>query len=852
MKKTLLWTAIFLLAAKATAIETKQPSAPPVGKLSGKPFHQAGIEDIDSKNFPDLIKSFDYPKASIGDMIKVMSHLTGINFIIDPSVTGNISIVAPSPITVAEAFQAFLSALSIHGFALVRSGAFWKIISAEKASQDNVQVYTGDYFPDADQYITKIFKLKHTNVKSLEVHLKQFLTKDKHKVIFYPEANTIIVSDYGSSIEKISRIIKELDIPDVNNLVEVVTIKHAPAMDLAGKLRILISQATISSMRQTRRFKSSSKPGSGLISNLKGNSSGVSAIIPDERTNSVIISGTKEGIEKIKSLIKKLDFYIDPQIAGGIFVYYVKHGVAKDIATTLNNILNPKISTGKGKKNTPRSQRFRNPVGYQGLFGSTGIKNDIGITEDENTNSLLVTASKHDYNILKGILSKIDIPKNQVFIKTIIMDISAENNLNWDISMYKFLERGSGSELLPRIGFSSLGIQDLLSLGNESILNFGSGNLVDVNLPSSLSQFLPQTQAGRSSSEDSGSNTQPPASLDKAFKIPSILSLIKVLKVQNEGNILSTPQIIAIDNEESSIRVGLDAPVSETSQVNNAGLTTTSQVRKDVFTELTITPRINPDGQSVRLNINQKINSLSQTSTGPQSLVENAVTIVKREIKTNVILNNEETAVIGGLMSDEEQDVVKKVPILGDIPILGWLFKSSSREKKKKNLVVFITPKIIKNSADYRNLMRDKIDERIDFIKKFMGGEDIHHQQIQRILSEQPADDMPVEANSSGRFQTAPLPKEMPFKEMPFENEEDLEPAADPLSENSLPPVTESETHTVEESIPSEEFTQVEESSTATFPKDPLLEPSTLDTFDNTSDNNDTSLLQTPQTQEEE
>ena len=316
----------------------------PKGKVSGLPFHFSNIEDIDSKNFPDKIKSFDYPNAKISDIVKAMSNLTGLNFIVDPSIKGSISIIAPSPITVAEAFQAFLSALAVNGYSLVRSGAFWKVVSAEKASRDNIQIYTGEYFPEADHFITKIFKLKHTNVKNLEIHLKQFLTEKKHKVIFYETANTIIVSDYGSTIEKISQIIKELDVPDVNNLVEVIPVKYAPALDIASKLQILISRKT--SSRSIR----SNKPGSNLMAFSKSGRTGVSAIIPDERTNSVVIAGSKDGIKKARNLIKKLDFYINPQIAGGIFVYYVKHGKAEAIEKTLNTILNPTSVSSKGKR----------------------------------------------------------------------------------------------------------------------------------------------------------------------------------------------------------------------------------------------------------------------------------------------------------------------------------------------------------------------------------------------------------------------------------------------------------------------------------------------------------------------
>ncbi len=704
------------------------------GAVSGIPLNEAFIDDIDSENFPDVIKSFDYPNANIADIVKAMSKLTGINFIIDPNIKGKISIVAPSPITVAEAFQAFLSALSINGYALVRSGAFWKVISADKASRDNVQVYKGEYFPDVDQYITKIFKLKHANVKVLEKHLKQFLSDKNSKALFYEEANTIIVSDYGATIEKVSQIIKELDIPNVHTQLEVVPIKHATAVDLTNKLYLLINNRTSS-----RRFSSTTRqrPGSNLISSSQANTSGVSALIPDERTNSIIISGTNDGILKVKNLIKKLDIKFDSQAAGGIFVYYVKYGIAADIEKTLNSILQTPKTTGK---NAPRNiQRF----GLHTLFGSSGgMQDTIKVSHDKNTNSLLITAKRHHYQILKSILDKIDIPKNQVFIKTIIMDLNAEDNFTWDITTYKFLtdKKGELSGLLPRIGFSSHSFGDLMKQpGNESIFGFGT-NFVNVGSALPLLGLLKDFKnVGAMASEK---NILEGKDMTEGLQIPSLMSFVNMLKTKSGGNILSTPQIIAIDNEPSSISVGVNAAVGITQAPQSAGPNNVyyqpNQIRQDVFTTLKITPYINPDGKSVRMQIEQKIDSLSLTNDGPKNLADTSRTVTKREIKTNIILNDQETAVLGGLMHDEEMDTVNKIPILGDIPILGWLFSSKKRDKKKKNLIVFITPKIIKTAQDKTDILRDQVDQRVEFIKTFMNNKDPNQAEVQKILSQTP------------------------------------------------------------------------------------------------------------------
>lgn len=689
----------------------------PKGRVSGLPFSKSRIEQIDSSNFPDMIKSFDYPNAEIKDIIKAIGHLTGINFIVDPNVKGKISIVAPSPITVAEAFQAFLSALSIHGYALVRSGAFWKIIPASQAASDNVQVYQGAYFPDSDQYITKVFKLKHTSVTELEKHLKLFLSGGSKKrgggttkMVISEDTNSIIVTDYGSAIDKLSQIIKILDVPSQNNLLEVIAIEHAEALDLATKVALLLSKKGRS--LRTSRSSRSSRSSSSTVIRPSGSDTGISAIVPDERTNTIVVAGSRQGIDKVKKLIKKLDFFIDPTTAGGIYVYYVKHGTAKDLEVTLNKILNPKTSTNK--KTQQRARSFQ----LSRLFNYSGLQNNISIASDNNTNSLLVTASRKDFSVLKSVLSRIDIPKNQVFIKTIIMDFNANNNLDWKVSAFHLLEGAAGA-ILPRIGFSSHSLQEILNpskLGAGASLPFGFGDLHSI--PASLFNI------GGNKDKDKDKDDPDAKATAKVLplQLPSTLGLVELLKKRAGGNIISTPQIIAIDNETSSITVGVNTPVSKTTSfggVNNS-VAQTSVDRQDVETKLEITPYINPDGRSVRLKILQKIDSINATVSTPFA---DAVSVTKREIKTNVILNDGGTAILGGLISNQEEKTVSKIPFFGDLPIVGWLFRSSNTTKERKNLIVFITPRIIKTPLDHEPLVKDMIDKRIDFIKKFTGNE---------------------------------------------------------------------------------------------------------------------------------
>ena len=238
-----------------------------------------------------------------------------------------------------------------------------------------------------------------------------------------------------------------------------------------------------------------------------------------------------------------------------------------------------------------------------------------------------------------------------------------------------------------------------------------------------------------------------------------------------------------MDNEESSISVGVNAPVGLSETRGDGGFISSAQERQDINTELKITPRINPDGDSVRLNIEQKIDSISPTTAGSDQL-KNSVTITKRKIITNIILKDRETAVLGGLMHNEEVENSYKIPLLGDLPLLGWLFKAQDLKKTKKNLIVFITPQIIKSTDDTRSIMRDHIDERIEFMKQFMNYPERNEQEMYKMLGQS----APLRSSSTAiRPPQKPNSQDSaPYFSLPQE-EEDFQIDQKPFNEAWLP-----------------------------------------------------------------
>jgi len=667
-----------------------------VSKKSGKSLAEAGIEDITNENFPDMIESFDYPNADVADLVKAISELTGKNFVVDPQVRGKITIIAPSRLTVAEAYKAFLSALAINGLAIVPGDGFYKIKQARAAQRDNIDTFSGAYFPSSDQMITRIIKLKYISADEVNKQLRILTSKDGELVPYTP-TNSLIVSDYGANMDRIMKILEQLDVQGFEEQMEVIRVRFARAKDIGDLVDQIINKGEKKNQFGTGvpRFRPAGGPESGGGSGAEV----YSLVVPDERTNSIIVVGNKAGIEKIRKLVSRLDYSMSADERGGFFVYPLRFAEAEPMANILNGIASEsKKAQDAGAQGGANRPPMIGPGGQAqiGPAATAIFGGEVKISADKTTNSLIIVASKQDYETVRNLLRKIDIARDQVFIKAIIMEMSANKANTWSVDAYKF---AAGTNGIGRFGFR--GSQDISSLINPAndaggVIGFGSGGLTKIKI---------------------GADT---------FDVPSLTGLIKLITAHANGHILSTPQVMALDNEEALIEVGANAPVSLTSAPTTGGVVSQQIERQNVTTKLTLTPYISPDTDTVQMKIDQEVKDLSTATVQASELAKNAVSIDTRKIKTQIVVNSGDTAVLGGLMKDVDREEVRKVPVLGDIPILGWLFKSQRKDKIKSNLVVFITPKIVRNPADGATIVDAKINERIDFIQKNMSGRDPH------------------------------------------------------------------------------------------------------------------------------
>jgi general secretion pathway protein D len=700
------------------------------GLVSAKPkkdMANSHIEEITNENFPELIDSFDYPNADINDLVRAISELTGKNFVIDPNVHGKISVIAPSRITVAEAYKAFLSALAINGLAVVPGDGFYKIKQARAAQRDRIETYGGAYYPTSDQMITRIVKLKYISADEINKQLR-IITSNQGEVMAYAPTNSLIISDYGSNIDRVMKILAQLDVQGFEEKMEVVHIKYARAKDMAELIEQIIGKGD--------KKGSGTFPGGAPMFRRPGSESGTGStgaevfnvVVADERTNSLIVVGNKAGIEKIRRLVNRLDFRLHLDEQGGVFVYYVRNHEAEQIAATLNNIASEAKkaldqSSQRGPAAMPQTANGQVGPPSTAIFGG-----DVKIAADKLTNSLIVTAGAQDYEVIKRIIAKLDVPRDQVYIKAYIMEMNVSKTNSWSIDYYKFA--GSGA---ARTGFrGSTNFADLIDPSNDKggVIGFGGGGNVTINNLSS------------------GSTTPGTPSAGTSYAVQSIDGLVKLIAATTESNVISTPQLMAINNEEAMIEVGEKVPVANNQQTN--GNTITSNVeRQNVTTKLTITPHLSPDDDRVKMKVKQEVAGVSQRKVEASELAKNAISTTTRNISTQLVVDNGDTAVLGGLMSDTENVEETKIPLLGDIPILGWLFKSRTSGTVKTNLMVFITPKIVRNPRDSEDILNSKIDERIEFIQRNMEGRDAHGMYVDEIPRREGPDDPHIETDES-------------------------------------------------------------------------------------------------------
>ncbi len=655
--------------------------------------------------------TFNLEEAELPDLVRLISNMTGRRFILPTKLRAiKATVFAPTKVTVAEAYQAFLSVLEVNGFTIVPAGRYLKIVEANQIERQTVPMYgDGSAVPATDRYVTRIHHLEHLSAEDVTTLLARFASRTAN-ITSYAPTNMLIITDTGAQIRRMLRLIAAIDLPRSGTQTWIEPIHHANAADLSARLLEIFAIDTESAKpKTTTRPTAGKKNTAPAVLGASASEATIRNIIADERTNSLIIIATERAYLRILEMIRQLDVALEGE--GRIHVHYVQHGAATDIAAALTALVGASSSprpaaTGRGAAQRAAAQ----PASTASLF-----EGQIAVTAYEPSNALLITSSLHDYTALKRVIERLDAPRKQVFIDAVVMELGVERS----------------SEL----GFAFHG-------GAGDFPTDGSLSLFGFNAPSSID--ITQNNLTGLALGVRGPTIENSQQL-VGFSVPGFGVTVTALATSGDADVLSTPHIIAMDNTEAEISVGENIPLQTNGVApgtfagagslgalagaasggqdlgNLAGLAggLGSVARQDVGTTIRVVPHINEDNE-IRLEIEEEISEQGATSG-----TLGVVSINRRTARTEVMVRDQQTIVIGGLMRDAIQNSEDKVPVLGDIPILGALFRKTSKTKRKTNLLLILTPYIIRDPGDLREIFERKMQERQQMIDRyFVFGED--------------------------------------------------------------------------------------------------------------------------------
>jgi general secretion pathway protein D len=645
--------AAVLALAAALLVSSTLPAAPPVKTQQ------------DKQDTPTITPN--YKDADLSQIIQAVAEVTGKNFIIDPRVNAKVTMLSSTPMSPAAFYEAFLSVLQVYGYVAVPAGKVIKIVPNTDARQLPANDLPANVSSSSDEIVTQIITVKNISAAQLVPILRPFVPQ-YGQLTAYPSGNMLIISDRASNVSRIVRIVERMDSSE-DEPIEVIALHNASAADVV------------------RVVNSLNQGGQGA----EGGGS-AAKIVADDRTNSILLTGEKSQRLKLKALIVNMD---TPLATGGdTQVRYLRYADAEKIADKLKG---QATATAKAQGGPPAAGAAAGGGG-----GTANVDSSVTIWADVATNALIITAPPKIMKSLMNVIDKLDIRRAQVQVEAIIVEVDVNKSSN--IGVQWILDGGNnygyGVTNLPGSGTS---IVDLAA----AVLGVSQGTATSAvttgTAGTTTASGLSSSTVGTGATFAIGKYNQ---NTGKGFA-----ALIQALRSDGSSNIISTPSLITMNNEEAEVKVTQEIPLitgSYSSSTASVGGTTspfTTIQREEVGTILKVTPHIN-EGNSVQLKIEQEDSSPGAKLTDSADISTN-----KRSIKTTVLIEDGGVIVLGGLMSDTVTESEDRVPGLGAIPLLGNLFKSRSGSRQKKNLMVFIRPKILRDADATESTSESKYNE---------------------------------------------------------------------------------------------------------------------------------------------
>ena len=624
--------------------------------------------------------TLNFVNADIEGVTRAMAAILRQQFIVDPRVRGSITLYSEDPLTPNEAYLNFLAALRGLGFTVVEVNGIFKVVPEADAKLQAGTVSIDSVSRRGDQVITQIFRLNHENANNLVPVLRPLITPN-NTINANPGNNTLVITDYADNLQRIGQIIAAMDTPAAGD-VEVIPLRYAVASDIAPLLVRLTDGGTT--------------PGGGLPQQGAGGTAAPSILI-DTRSNSLIVrSANPSKMAGVKSLIAKLD--VQPQgsaVSGNIWVVHLKNADATKLATVLRAAFSAGSGGASSSGSTSTNPQSANPAGAAGtanavsaaaapISQSAAPSTGGFIQADPSTNSLIITAPEPLYRQVRGMIDQLDERRAQVYIESMIVEVTGSNTADFGFQWQGVLGGKNSSNIV--VGGTNFGTSgnNLITIDQAQL----SGSATGVSLGPGLNVGL----------------------VRNFFGSYGLAAIANFLQSQANTNIMSTPNLVTLDNEEAKIIVGSNVPFV-TGQFTTTGSALSSPFqtieRKDVGITLRIRPQVGENG-AIRMTIFQESSSLS-ADTAPGTSNAGPSTN-KRSIESNVVVDDGQILVLGGLIEDTYTDNKSKVPLLGDIPYLGNLFRSETRTKKRTNLMVFLRPTVLRDAESANKLSVDRYD----------------------------------------------------------------------------------------------------------------------------------------------
>jgi general secretion pathway protein D len=599
--------------------------------------------------------TLNFVNAEIDAVARTLATLSGHNVVVDPRVKGTMNLSSTVAVPPAQALRLFASQLRTQGFALVESSGLYTVLPEAEAKLQSSAVSAGAVPASSGQIVTQIFKLNHENANNLVPVLRPLISPN-NTINVNPGTNALVITDYGDNLQRLGRIIAALDVANATG-VEIIRLKHGIAADLAPMLQRLIDSGaaagTPAAQGQTDNgFKTT--------------------VLAEARTNSLIVRAANPArLALTRALADQLD---QPNASGtgaasgNIHVVYLRNADATKLAVTLRAAI-----TGQGGATSTGSNSTLTPTPMATAGSSTSPNASAPSTggqvqADPATNALIITAPEPQYRQLRSVIDMLDQRRAQVFVESLIAEVSADKAAEFGVQWMS--GTGTGSNTVGVLGTN-------FSVGGTNLFTLAAGAAAGQITPSTgLNLAIGQQRNG----------------------VLALGALARFLQSNGDANVLSTPNLLTLDNEEAKIVIGQNVPFvtgQYTANNSNSGAVNPFQTieRKDVGLTLRVKPQISESG-TVKLQIFQEVSSIDSKSSSSAGLITN-----KRSIESSVLVDDGSIVVLGGLLQDDTTNSQERVPGLGDLPIFGNLFKSEARSRKKTNLMVFLRPVVVRDGA---------------------------------------------------------------------------------------------------------------------------------------------------------